>query len=641
MCGIAGFVSLNSKASLSPKIEREAILKRMAHTLFSRGPDEEGYFLDEKVALGVRRLIIIDRETGAQPMTNEVESIHVVQNGEIYNFKEISGDLALKGHNFKSKSDTEVLVHLYEEFGLDFISYLNGMFAFALWDAKKSRLILARDRLGQKPLYYALIKEPIVQKDQCYSIIFASEPKAILTHPAIQKEIDWDALNYYLSYGYVPAPFSIYRSIRKLLPGHFLVWDNGKVSISRYWALPVPEKYFHEEVVELRELLKQAVSSHLISDVPIGAFLSGGTDSALVAALMQKESSHQVKTFTVGFPNTPQDELDAARSTARYLGTEHSEISIRGPEIDILNIVFKRVDEPCADSSIIPTYMLAREVAKHIKVALSGDGGDELFAGYDWLRLSMLQAGYHKLPLLFRKLFSSILNSPPAGLYRRGDLVGQLHRFAGEGVLQKEEGYFRRINIFTPIMKKYLYTEEMQRSLSDAGNVDPIKAAFYRQPLSFGDRMLYTDTLCYLPDDGLFKLDRMSMAHGLEVRVPFLDYKLVEYAARIPFSKKFCYNKRKPLLQEVAKNLLPSKLFCRPKRGFSPPLARWLRSDFAPLIEELLLVKESFISSWCSMKFVKRIWNEFKENKADWSQQIWALLVLELWHTYWMKGDNI
>lgn len=668
MCGIAGFViPPNLAANLETKtffaLGRKEVLYRMTKTLVPRGLDEEGFFLDNIAALGIRRLIVIDPKTGHQPMSNEDDLIHVVHNGEIYNFKELLKELDSKGHNIKSKSDTETIVHLYEEKGIECVKDLHGMFAFALWDSKNKKLVLARDRLGQKPLYYAVTGTSLDQ-----GLVFASEPKAIFLHPAITREINWTALDFYLSYGYVPSPFSIYQRINKLPPGHILVWENGKVKLLKYWELPLPSdnalrtddrtqmsgnqalrptdktsnKTLKDTEGKIIELLNKAVSSHLVSDVPVGAFLSGGTDSATVAAIMQAKSLKPIHTFSLGFPFTPNDELNAARHTASYLGTIHHEFTMEKPDINILNNIMDVLDEPFADSSFFPTYVLARETKKEVTVVLSGDGGDELFCGYDWLRLAMFQELYHNLPLFIRKLLNNIISRTHPGLDRTSGFLGMARRFFGEGILPVEEGYFRRISSFTGEMKKLLYKPETIKSMNNyetQGISDPLKDKFYLyKNMDFGSRMLLTDTSFYLPDDGLFKLDRMCMANSLETRVPFLDHHLVEYMASIPFYAKFHPFKRKPVLKSAVAGLVSPETFASAKKGFSPPLNQWLKNSFSQLVLELVFNKDSFVLSFGNKEFITNIWNEFTNNLSDWGHQVWTLLILELWHRKWIRG---
>lgn len=647
MCGITGFISCPPLEDLKTQ-ERHQLIKQMTSSLYQRGPDDEGYFLDNSIALGMRRLAVIDLTGGHQPITNETKTVQLICNGEIYNYKELRDKLISKNHIFASRSDAEVIVHLYEELGVSCIDELRGMFAFAVWDAKNKQLLLARDRLGQKPLYYSVLNNNMTSLFNS-SVIFGSEPKALLQHPAISRQIDWEAIDYYLSYSYIPAPFSIYKFIKKLLPGHLILWKDGNATIKRYWSPNTPQDKLADnlhniEIEMIRNMLHQSIRLNMLSDIPIGSLLSGGIDSAVITAIMQNESTKPVNTFTLGFPNTKEDETVSARYTSNFIGTNHTEFTMPELSPDLLFSIIKATDEPFADPSMIPTYILSKGIKEHVTVALSGDGGDELFAGYDWLRLAMLQYMYHKLPYALRKIIAKFFPSENLHLNRRGDFWGQASRFIMEGVAPSRDSYFRRIRSFTEQMKSHLYINEIRSLLqnitpSSEETRNPIISAFNNyNHVDFGSKILHTDISYYLPDNCLFKIDRMSMANSLEIRSPFLDHHLVEYVISIPFRKKFQISKRKPLLAKTANSIIPAKLFTCSKKGFSPPVKKWLYNSIPSFVTDILFDKKSFVAEWSNIEFVQKIWQEFYNGHADWSSQIWTLLMLELWHRHWIKG---
>ena len=617
MCGIAGKLNLTGEP-VAPET-----IGRMAGLLAHRGPDDQGIFLDGSLGLGARRLSILDLSSaGRQPLSNEDGSLWVVFNGEIYNFLELREGLEAKGHRFRSRSDTEVLVHLYEEKDVESVEQLQGMFAFALWDKRRKRLLLARDRLGKKPLFYAFDGR---------TFRFASEMKAILAD-GVAKDLDPLALHYYLTYRYIPHPYTIFRSIRKLPPAHLLLLEGGRMRIEPYWRLngsPMIEQTEEALCREIVERLRQAVRSRMLSDVPLGAFLSGGIDSSAVVALMSEVSPHPVRTFCVGFEGGG-DDLDRARLVARALGTEHHELMVKPDAAALLPWLVRHLDEPFADPSIIPTFYVARFARQHVTVALNGDGGDETFAGYSkyWQDRAAAWAG--ALPRALRGGLEQMI-ALGTRLAPRSGRLRSLHEVCRSASLTPPERYALLSEALGETVRRKLYSPDLQAAI---GSPPDLLAERYRGIAIEDDvnRMLAADLKGFLPDDLLYKMDMATMANSLEARSPFLDHRFVEFAFTIPGSWKVRGLERKAILKKALRGLLPPEILNRPKRGFDPPIARWLREDLKEMAADLLLDAKALSRSYFNFPFVETILEEHGREREDWSPLLWKLLILEIWH---------
>lgn len=622
MCGICGQVVKEEEGMASREL-----LAAMCECMRYRGPDDEGMFVDGRVGLGHRRLSIIDVAGGKQPLSNEDGTIWIVFNGEIYNFKQLKSELLAKGHRFATNTDTEVIVHLYEDLGESCVARLRGMFAFAIWDRPAGRLFLARDRLGQKPLFYA---------DTPRSFFFASEAKALLQCEGVDTGLDALAMHHYLSLRFIPQPASMFRGVKKLPPAHTLVYENGKFEIERYWDLSYSPKSTMGEkelVRALEELLLETVELHLVSDVPLGAFLSGGIDSSLVVAMMSKVSPGRVRTFSIGTAEQDYNELPYAKMVAERYGTEHREFIVKP---DIVNIIPKLIwfmDEP-TDPFAISVYYVARETRKYVTVALGGDGGDESFGGYDRYFGNRFVDYYQKIPSAVRKVLVGPLVGRIPESYKRKSLaqkVGWLEAMAGENDGRRyalSMSYFR----FTEEMKGRLYTERMKE---EVGGTDPALSLllFYESERAHApvDRMMCTDTLTRLPEYTLLILDRMTMASSLEGRSPYLDHPLIEFMARVPWELKLRGKTLKYLARELAKQYLPEPLLRRDKQGFGFPLARWLRKELAPMTGELLTRSRLEEEGYFQGDFMRELLADHIAGKADHHARIWTLLNLEIW----------
>lgn len=626
MCGITGWASLNSHTP-PPEGARE-LLHSMCERMVHRGPDSEGSYVTSGVALGMRRLAIIDLVTGEQPAFNEDKSVTVVLNGEIYNYRELRIDLEKRGHTFRSASDTEVLPHLYEEYGDEMIRELNGMFAFALWDNRRRRLLIARDRFGEKPLYWGVFDK---------TLLFASEPKVLLAHPAVKPSLNLQALRQYLSFDYVPAPFSIYEGINKLPAAHKLVVEDGRVYTERYWCLsykiaePVPSE--DEAAEHLRELMADAVRMRLVSDVPLGVLLSGGVDSSTVAALAVAASHEAVKTFSISFAEASFDESAYARGVAKFLGTDHHEERLSANlAANLVSEIGAWMDEPFSDPSLVPTYLLSRFTRKHVTVALGGDGGDELFAGYPmyaglrWaefykrvpsaLRTSVVEPLVKLLPIKTKNLSFDYkaLRFVTGAKY---DAVARHHVWFGS---------------FTP---------EEQTELLTADALAASNSDIYAQARQFADecdspdlvtRMQSVDTRLYLAEDILTKVDRASMAVSLEVRAPFLDPRVAEYVASLPSNYKLRGQKTKYILKRAVKEMLPPFVTKRGKKGFGVPVAEWLKVKLRPLARDLLSPERVRRAGVFNPNYIARLQDEHERGVANHRKLLWTLLMFELWH---------
>lgn len=616
MCGVAGMVST---ASPDP-----AAVRKMCDLLAHRGPDGEGFHTDRQVALGMRRLAIIDVSGGDQPVYNEDRTVAAVFNGEIYNFSELRAQLLAKGHTFRTLSDSECIVHLYEEHGDGLVHHLRGMFALALWDAKESRLLLARDRVGKKPLYY---------RDTGAGLVFASELKALSAVGPDSRSVDPVALHHYLTYQYVPAPWSILREIRKLPPGHLLTWRAGRTEVRRYWKLdhsPAAVTDEQEAVEHTRELLLEATRIRMVSERPLGAFLSGGIDSSAVVAAMAQISGKPVKTFSVGFDDARFDEREHARAVARRYGTDHHEFVLGTSALDVLPTLAWYFDEPFADSSAIPSFYVAQLSRRHVTVALNGDGGDESFGGYTRYAL-MARTGRFRVPRAAQptltRLGRALLGTASPGPYRRK--AGHALTLMGE---EPELRYARMMSYFTPEQKDRLYTDALREEVSGTDSYDLLTGAFHASAAdSLVGRLMDVDVNTYLPGDLLVKVDITTMANSLEARSPFLDHELMEWAARLPTHLKVRGTTTKYLLKRAVADWLPPELLHRPKQGFGVPLAQWLRTELKDLAWDVLTDRTARERGLFRPESVRALLDEHAAGQNH-SRQLWALTQFELWH---------
>jgi asparagine synthase (glutamine-hydrolysing) len=622
MCGIAGFADLGA-ASGNLSADR-ARVKGMCDVMRHRGPDDDGFYVQPGVALGMRRLSIIDIATGHQPIHNEDETVWVVYNGEIYNYQELRDALEKAGHRFYTSSDTETIVHGYEQWGEAVFSKLRGMFGIAIWDTRTRTLLIGRDRPGIKPLYYA---------EAGGRLYFGSEAKCVLANPEINRELDPEALDHFLAYLYTPRDRAIFRGMRKLPPGHFLKLHDGKVEIQRYWQFPAvqPQRRSEAEALdELEQTLADAVRSHMIADVPLGAFLSGGIDSSVVVALMARASNRPVKTFSIGFDESKFNELPHARRVAEHLGTEHHEFIVRPDALGILDRLIWHFDEPFADSSAIPTWYVSEMARKHVTVVLSGDGGDELFGGYDRYLPHPRVASFDRLaPGIGRAVAAAAWRALPHGVRGKNFL---------RHVARDSQGrYLDSITMYHGDERQSLLSADAQRLL---GGWDAER--YFRTPfdrlgaLPFPAQMMAFDFETYLPEDCLTKVDRMSMAHSIESRVPLLDHLVVEFAAGLPASLKIQGDRRKHLLKQLAFKLVPREILDRPKQGFGVPIGHWFKGSLRDVFGDVLGSPEARQRGYFNYAFVDRVLEEHLSGKRDHALRLWQLLVFELWHRQYL-----
>ena len=618
MCGIAGRLNFRTGAPVDP-----VILRRMGDLLAHRGPDGGEVWQDGAIGLAHRRLAIVDLSDAArQPMTGEDPRVRVVCNGEIYNFRELRAELETRGHRFRTRSDTEVLLAAYAAYGVQCLSRLHGMFAFALWDGGRRRLLLARDRVGKKPLYYRLDGD---------GIVFASEPKAFLAEPGFEPRPNAAAIFDYLTYHYVPAPGSAFADVHRLRPAHALVIEDDGVRLERYWSLRYrPKRSLSEDdaAAELLARLRGAVRRRLVADVPIGAFLSGGIDSSTVVALMAEASAAPVRTFSIGFEEREFDERPYARLVARRYGTDHHEYVVRPAAIEILPRLLWHYNEPYADASAIPTFHLAELTRSRVTVALNGDGGDESLGGYRRYLASVLAERYPLARPLGRPLAALLALVPGSG---RG--MVQARRFAsalGEPLARR---YVRWVTHLDPGLKHELTTEEFRRAAGDRDSDDHVLAAFAGPPDADPvDAVLAADVETYLPDDLLVKVDIATKAHGLEGRSPVLDHDVMEFCAALPSHFKIRRHETKYLLKRAVRELLPGAVIERPKQGFGVPIDRWLRGELRDTVHDVLLDARTRARGYFRDTVVRRLLDEHGRGIRDWHAQLWSLLVLELWH---------
>lgn len=618
MCGITGFVGPVNGASP----EASAVIDRMCRVITHRGPDDQGVMIKNGAVLGMRRLSIIDLVGGHQPISGEDESVTVVFNGEIYNFRELQPLLESRGHVFRTHSDTEAIVHAYEEYGPLCVDHLRGMFAFAIWDNRKRTLFLARDRAGKKPLYYTVTDDG--------TFVFGSELKSLLEYPEVKRKINLEALDAFFTLGYVPDPLCIFQGIYKLPPGCHLTFTQGRVVIEQYWDFtfnPDQSRSAEDYLGELRELLDESVRLRLVSDVPLGAFLSGGVDSSTVVGLMARHMDQPVKTFSIGFHEDSFNELKYARLTAKQFGTDHHEFFVTPEICDVVDELVWHFDEPFSDPSAVPTYMVSKLAREHVKVVLSGDGGDELFAGYTRYVTERQRRGFALLPRLFReRVMQPFSVRLPHGTLGRN----YIHNVA----LDPINRYLDSMSLFTGLNKRLLYTSDFKNQLRNNGALG-VDFRGYAAKVDTGDpldQLLYIDSKTYLPGDILTKVDRMSMAVSLETRVPLLDHKLIECVMRIPASLKMSGLETKHLFKLAVKDLVPKEILNRPKQGFGMPIQRWINHQLKERILDTLGDQRARQRNYIDPNYLNLLLDEHQNGRRDHSTQVWGLFVLELWH---------
>ena len=620
MCGIAGIVRNDGKPV------DEQLLARMNDAIRHRGPDEDGFYLNGSVGLAMRRLAIIDLKSGQQPIHNQDRTSWIVFNGEIYNYLELREKLEKLGHTFYTNSDTEAIVHAYDEFGVDCPKHLRGMFVFAIWNTTRQELFIARDRMGKKPLLYAEVNGQLV---------FGSEFSALLIHPDVSRDINPEALDYYLAFMCIPAPLTAYRAIRKLEPAHWLRWRNGNIELGCYWQpdftrkIDIGEEEAGERTIEI---LRDAVKVRLMSEVPLGAFLSGGIDSSAVVALMSQESSERVKTFSIGFEEQDFSELHHARRVAEHVGAEHHEFIVRPDAVEVLPMLVDHYGEPYADSSAVPTYYVARETRKHVTVALNGDGGDESFAGYERYIAMGLTEKYRRVPSFVREsLIREAVNLIPTDATKKSK-IKSAQRLLAVVDRPKARRYMHWVSTFNDELKEPLYTDSFRRQTQGANATGLLETWFKRaNGIGVVDTMLLTDQMTYLPNDLLVKVDIATMAVSLEARSPFLDHHVIEFAASLPQHLKLRRLTGKYLLKKVLRKLLPSENLTRRKMGFGVPIGHWFRGKMQPFLREVILSEKALGRGLFKPEAVKQLVDLHVRAERDYSHQLWTLLMLELW----------
>ncbi|MEV7968949.1 asparagine synthase (glutamine-hydrolyzing) [Sphaerisporangium sp. NPDC088356] len=617
MCGIAGMASTSRP---DPDLVR-----RMCDVIVHRGPDGSGFHDDEHASLGMRRLAIIDVATGDQPVYSEDGDVVAVFNGEIYNFAELRKELAQRGHRVRGAGDSECLVHLYEEYGADMVHRLRGMFTFAVWDRARQRLIVARDRIGKKPLYW--------RSDRA-SIWFGSELKSLAQDPAMRREVDPVALDHYLTYQYVPAPWSIYQGVHKLPPAHVLIWEQGRVTVRRYWRLDrTPEPVVDEREAEerLRELLLEATRVRMVSERPIGAFLSGGIDSSAIVAAMAMQSREKVKTFCVGFEDSRYDERHKARMVADRYSTDHHELVVTSDLLDVLPRLAWHFDEPFADSSAIPSFYVARMSRRHVTVVLNGDGGDECFGGY---RRYAVMNQSRRIPRMPRALAAATGRAGSLVVERSefGSFARRFGRTLQFAATPPSRRYPRLMSCFTPEQKWEIYSDALRERLAGVDSYGLLEDVFDASSADSDlGRVLDVDTVTYLPNDLLVKVDITTMANSLEARSPFLDHHLMEWAARLPAAHQVRGDQTKVLLKRAVAPWLPEKLMRYPKQGFGVPLAAWLRGELRELAHDVLTDDTARARGLFRQATVRDLLRRHLDG-GDHSARLWTLLQFELWH---------
>ena len=622
MCGICG------KLAYKNIIPSRNLISAMCKEIAYRGPNDEGVYTAPHIGLGQRRLTVIDLDPAAcPPLSNEDKTIWLVFNGEIYNFRELRQELIERGHQLRTKSDSEVVLHLYEDEGFECLQKLNGMFAFALWDSSRKILFCARDRMGKKPLCYVNTGE---------SFIFGSEIKAITIDPSVSVTPDYHAIDQYLTYQFVPSPSTAFKGIKRLGSGEYLTCDlNGNIKTQKYWEPPISRranKSADELEEELIQRLQNSVELRMVSDVPVGAFLSGGIDSGAIVALMAQQSAKSIKTFSIGFEEEAYNELPYARLVAQRYGTEHHELIVKPDAAEVLPLLVKHYNEPFADSSALPTYYLSQMAKQHVTVALSGDGADELFAGYDAYAAVLAWKKWDALPHSMRRAIASTIN-PILDKLPYNNTAARIHRALA--MFEASSVRDRRLQFVTTLKneeKHILYTPFFRKLLDSSASLgDPLASYHWEKGMDDLDWLMRHDQNFYLPDCLMVKTDIASMANGLEVRSPFLDFNLVEFASTIPSELKRNSLGSKLILKRAIKDLLPKEVLMKPKTGFSIPISKWFRGDLAIYLREVLLSKKCVERGLFERRVLEKMINEHTHGIRDWSNRLWALLFLELW----------
>ena len=628
MCGICGIIGKNGST-----VDTDDI-RKMCNSIYHRGPDDEGIFVYQNIGLGMRRLKIIDLETGNQPIYNEDKSLCIIFNGEIYNYRELKTDLQSIGHKFYTKSDTEVILHLYEEYGSHAPEYLNGMFCFAIWDSHKRQVFIARDRIGIKQLYYS---------ENQNGIIFGSEIKAILCNKSVNRKMNSDAVNDYFSFLYVPSPNTIYSGIKKLPPACYMLIKDSKIQIKKYWKLNYNESGYisgKEAIDGTIQVLTKSIESRMISDVSLGAYLSGGIDSSIIVALMSELTNFPVETFSIkwGENTSSFDETHYARMVSEQYDTNHHEFLVKPDIEEVTDSIVGCFDEPFADSSAIPNYYLAKETKKIVTVALSGLGGDEMAAGYERYLGMKIAKHYNLVPKIFRKeIIKKLVNKIPDS--KDGSHINhRLKRFVNTSELPFIERYFNIITTIDENEKRDLFTKDFLNTITT--KCEAIRYfERYDQECDLKNnlnRILYLDLNTYLVDDLLTLTDRTSMAHSLEVRVPFLDHNLVEYFAQIDPSLKIMLFSKKYILKKIAERYLPKNLIYRKKMGFSVPLVLWFRGELKNYVKHVLNKKSIEKTNIINYKIIDKILQEHFSGKANFDEKIWSMIIFMLWYNQYI-----
>lgn len=621
MCGIVGKIV----PRVSGQLDRE-VVERMCAALEHRGPDSRGLFVEENVGLGIQRLRVVDLVTGDQPIFNEDRSVVVVLNGEIYNFQHLRARLREQGHHFATEGDTEVIAHLYEEHGIDCVRHLHGMFAFSLWDRRRRRLLLARDRIGKKPLFYSINQD---------GVSFASELRSLLEDRDIERVLDPRAVDYYLAYGYVPSPLSIFKTVRKLPPAHTLVSEGGETNIERYWRLDYSRKLEVSDPRELhepiRDHLRRATRRRMIADVPLGAFLSGGIDSSAVVAAMAEASTAPVKTFSIGFETEGFDELRYARQISELFGTDHHEFVVRPDAIELVPKIVRQYGEPFADASAIPSFYLAELTRSQVTVALNGDGGDESFGGYTRYVANRLGSRLDGLPIALRRVIAA-----RAGRFGGGELtsLSSKARRLMEGLpLSPANRYERYMSILDEGRRASLYSDEFGPLVSDILDKGVITTAWDEASgEDVVDVMLEVDATTYLPGDLITKIDIATMAYALEARSPLLDHQLMEFAASIPADLKVRGREKKWIFREALREWIPDEILDRPKQGFSVPLGAWFRKELREQLHDVLLDPTTVNRGYFRPQTISSMLERHAAGDDAETKPLWSLFIFELWH---------
>lgn len=630
MCGIAGFAG-----HLTTSVPRDTLLNQMVETLRRRGPDDKGTFTANDVGLGMRRLSIIDLEGGHQPISNEDGRVTVVCNGEIYNYHDLRKELIQKGHVFKTSSDVEVIVHLYEDFGLGFLDRLRGMFAIAIWDEGQKRLMVARDRVGIKPLFYSATTN---------GLAFASEIKALLATNDVDRSMNWRAMDLYFTYGYVPCPETIFQGIKKLPPGHYLLWEAGRLSVQKYWQLqfrPDRSRSENELAEQFLHEFRESIRLHLVSDVPVGCFLSGGVDSSLMVALMSQMSSSPVKTFTMGFGGHKGgyfDERSHARLVSQQYGTDHYEYEV-DPHLDeIVDDIVSAFDEPFADDSVVPSFYICQQARREVKVALTGLGGDELFGGYErYLGLHVSQYYSYIPKVIHQQVITPLVNLIPErkdGHYT----INHLKRFVRSADLDPAERYKSYVTVFDGPGRQSLYTSAVSEALRQENKTSTelhhFNSPYATHPL---DRAMCLDIHTYLPDDILALSDRLSMWHSLELRVPFVDHQLMEFCATIPAQLKVRRGTKKYLLKKAARPLLTDDILNHRKQGFASPMSSWLRNDLKEYMRDSLSRSSVSRRGLFNPETIELLMQDHVARKESNEKKLFSLIMFAKWHEKYME----